>query len=254
MAAAGAIAGARMRAEIEKKLYPPVACLVFSETSSVSHILALLRAIATNPKLPKDVMILGLDDDGAKVLRENITEACWGLGLQARFVAATPADKSAVSSFEALPPFNHKKSSGVRHYIFGFGLRPQPEPVPAPINDLVNDIGLANPPGQTKPWTSARFSAVERTFNGTALESAVTYPRFLATQSGGFQLFYRSGISGNGQGRIAEYAKSTLKTLGAFRSALGTYVAPNKNTSITRKLDLTSFVSTGHKSASIRDV
>ncbi|MFJ6838297.1 BNR repeat-containing protein [Streptomyces sp. NPDC091209] len=74
-------------------------------------------------------------------------------------------------------------------------------------------------------WTSAVLGSVQTSLDGLALTTQFTYPQFVATPSGGLQLSYRVGVSGNGRNALAEYDGSSWTALGEWSASTGTYTS-----------------------------
>ncbi|MDH2428420.1 BNR repeat-containing protein [Sphaerisporangium sp. TRM90804] len=84
-------------------------------------------------------------------------------------------------------------------------------------------------------WSAGRFETLQRTLGGLSLGS-ITYPQFVLAPNGRLQLSYRTGGSGNGVNRLAEYDGS-WRALGAWSGATGSYTARGV-TSTTRNMYL----------------
>jgi len=85
-----------------------------------------------------------------------------------------------------------------------------------------SEAGLAGAPDSA--WRAEAFGEVQRDLEGVDV-GTFTYPRFLQTPSGGLQLSFRTGVSGNGVSELAEYRDGAWTRLGAWSSATGTYEA-----------------------------
>lgn len=87
----------------------------------------------------------------------------------------------------------------------------------------VSQRGAATNPQETS-WTADLFGPVTDELQAGKRISGVTYPRFIPTPGGNLQLMYRSGGSGNGDWRLADYNPSTGWTRsGIVVSGAGTY-------------------------------
>lgn len=76
--------------------------------------------------------------------------------------------------------------------------------------------GLATNPS-SHVWEASKFNAVTNQLTGTAIND-VTYPRFITAPNGRLQLFFRTGLSGDGDTQMYEYNGSTglWTSLGMF--------------------------------------
>lgn len=95
------------------------------------------------------------------------------------------------------------------------------------VNDLnyrVSIPGVADHP-TTTAWTPALFGPVTDRLAGSAVMTAVTYPRFIPTPSGKLLFTYRSGGSGGGDEILYEYDGTTRawSLVGQYTSRSGSY-------------------------------
>ncbi|KAJ3171698.1 hypothetical protein HDU88_007778 [Geranomyces variabilis] len=143
----------------------------------------------------------------------------------------------------------HKLSVDDSHNVISLGLSPIDETIHIALDMhstklyyLRSEVGLASAAGQRKPWTGARFGKAHNTLLGTQLEKAITYPQFVVRPTDNtLQLFYRSGISGNGVNQVAEYRNGAWKKLGGFMTTFGAYKSPRGAISLRRNLYVHGF-------------
>lgn len=93
------------------------------------------------------------------------------------------------------------------------------------LNYRVSIPGVADNPTSTA-WTPALFGPVtDRLVTGSAVMSAVTYPRFIPTPSGKLLFTYRFGGSGGGDEMLYEYDGATRawSLVGQYTSRSGSY-------------------------------
>jgi hypothetical protein len=64
-------------------------------------------------------------------------------------------------------------------------------------------------------WSATAFGAVQNSIAGTAMPT-VTYPQFFAAPDGTLQMAIRTGVSGNGDEVLYEYANGTWTYIGEF--------------------------------------
>ncbi|MEY9841130.1 hypothetical protein ABH941_006404 [Streptacidiphilus sp. EB103A] len=82
--------------------------------------------------------------------------------------------------------------------------------------------GLMSSPG-SHAWTATQLGAVQTSLDGVPLTSTFTYSQFIVSPAGRLQLSYRTGVSGNGQAKLAEYNGTSWTDLGIWSSNTGTY-------------------------------
>ncbi|KAI8909287.1 hypothetical protein DFJ77DRAFT_472013 [Powellomyces hirtus] len=142
----------------------------------------------------------------------------------------------------------HKLSIDDSHNVISIAVSPRDGRIHVALDThstklfyIKSEAGLALPGGRKKAWTRARFGPVQNALDGVKLEPAVTYPQFAITRAGALQLFYRSGISGNGAGQLAEYNNGKWTKIGGFTSGNGNYKGPNGVISNKRNLYVNGF-------------
>lgn len=86
-------------------------------------------------------------------------------------------------------------------------------------------------------WDADAFAPFTTTLDGVTIGADITYPTFATTPEGWLQLVYRTGSSGSGINRLAEWDGTAWTLLGAFSDSAGTYTA-NGGTSTSRSLYL----------------
>lgn len=69
----------------------------------------------------------------------------------------------------------------------------------------------------------------------------MTYPQWLVTPDNKLQFVYRSGVSGNGAGQLAEYSGGVWTNVGSWSSASGSYTSDTGAVSTARNLYINGF-------------
>ena len=167
-----------------------------------------------------------------------------------QYAAWYTANRDAVIARRQLPAgawsevtLPHALSTNDSHNVISMGISPADgrlhiamDTHDNPIYYTVSVAGLAAQPA-AHPWTPADFGPIQRTLGGADLGS-ITYPQFLVTPTGGLQLSYRTGSSGNGTNELAEYTHGQWTKLGQWQSGTGNYTGPNGVVSTTRNMYL----------------
>ncbi|MGW2515131.1 BNR repeat-containing protein [Streptomyces scopuliridis] len=80
--------------------------------------------------------------------------------------------------------------------------------------------------GETVEWSEALFSATTSELVDGVKLTELTYPHFVTTPGGNLQMYYRLGMSGDGNTHVAEYrpGEGGWRTLGEFLSGRGQFV------------------------------
>ncbi|WP_156724816.1 BNR repeat-containing protein [Streptomyces apocyni] len=153
-----------------------------------------------------------------------------------QYAAWYTADRSATVARRALPdgPWQrvalpHRLRYDDSHNVICLGVSPDDGRLHLLMDahsdaffSVTSEPGLTDAP-QTRAWTAARFGDVQRTLGGATLTDQFTYPQFLIAPDCALQLLYRSGVSGDGQAALAEYADGRWTDLGAISASTGTY-------------------------------
>ncbi|MEO3812339.1 BNR repeat-containing protein [Sphaerisporangium sp. B11E5] len=163
-----------------------------------------------------------------------------------QYAAWYTADRSAVLARRALPggawqsfPLPHRLSTDDSHNVISLGVSPADGRLHVAMDTHNSTIWYTrSAAGQLSDtaWSAARFEPFQRTLGVLSL-GAVTYPQFVLTPGGRLQMSYRTGGSGNGVNRLAEYDGGTWRALGAWTAATGAYTARGV-TSTTRNMYL----------------
>ncbi|KAL1728040.1 hypothetical protein EV714DRAFT_216016 [Schizophyllum commune] len=80
-------------------------------------------------------------------------------------------------------------------------------------------------------WAASSFGSVVTTLGNLDITKTITYPQFVVTPQNLLQFVYRTGISGNGEAQLAEYAGGSWKGVGQWSSASGSYSSEHGSSS-----------------------
>jgi hypothetical protein len=166
-----------------------------------------------------------------------------------QYAAWYNADRNAVIGRRRLPDggwqaavLSHRLSVNDSHNVISLAVSPADGRIHVAMDThnsqvfyYVSEAGLASD-AANRSWTAARFGAEQRTLGGLSLGS-ITSPQFVITPERRLQFSYRTGGSGNGTNRLAEYDGGTWRSLGAWSSPSGSYTERGV-TSTTRNMYL----------------
>lgn len=140
----------------------------------------------------------------------------------------------------------HQLTAQDSHRVISIGISPADGVIHVALDThsstfyyTASESGLASNP--TRTWVVSRFGAIETTLGSLSIGSTVTYPQWLVTPENLLQLVYRSGVSGNGAGQLAEYSSGTWSNVGSWASATGSYTSDTGAVSTARNLYINGF-------------
>ncbi|KAL1740843.1 hypothetical protein HDZ31DRAFT_46659 [Schizophyllum fasciatum] len=130
---------------------------------------------------------------------------------------------------------NHTLQSRDSHNVIALGVSPEDNVLHVAMDChsskmyyTASKAGLAT--GNAR-WESGSFGSIVNTLGNLNITNTITYPQFVVTPQNLLQFVYRTGISGNGEAQLAEYAGGSWRSIGQWSSASGSYSSEHGSSS-----------------------
>ncbi|KAF8315165.1 hypothetical protein DL93DRAFT_2057493 [Clavulina sp. PMI_390] len=156
------------------------------------------------------------------------------------------ARRSLTSTSWSTLQLPHQLSTSDSHNVISIGISPADGVIHVALDMhstvlyyTASESGLATNP--TRTWVASRFGTITNTLGTLSVGSQITYPQWLVTPDNKLQFVYRTGVSGNGAGQLAEYSSGTWTNVGSWASASGSYTADTGAVSTARNLYIHGF-------------